>query len=278
MAKLATTDAITLLGANHRSFNPSEFLGTVGVGRTIKKYRKNQKVFSQGDTADSVYFMHKGQVKVTVTSEHGKEAVIAILDKGKIFGEGSLSGQTRRIAAVFAMADCEITRIEKDVLVRTLQNEPSLSALFLEYMLKRTIRVEADLVDQLFNSSEKRLARALLNLTNCGQEGRPEPIIAKISQEILAEMIGSTRSRVSFFMNKFRKMGFIDYDGAMMTIHNSLLGVVLKDIPPHINADTESIRRNDSGDGLSPKVTLDERCLAHAVGRTIEAADHLNLL
>ena len=218
-------------------FIAADFLAKIGDGRTVKKYRKNQEIFSQDDIADSVFFIRKGRVKVTIISEQGKEAVVAMLDKGDICGEACLSGQVQRITTARAMGDCEITRIEKKVLIRTLHDEPSLSAVFLEYMLKRTLRVEADLVDQLFNSSEKRLARALLMLANFGKEGRPEPVIAKISQETLAEMIGTTRSRVSFFMNKFRKMGFISYNGKM-EIHSSLLSVVLNDMPPHIRADT----------------------------------------
>ena len=219
-------------------FVPADFLTHIGEGVTVTKYRKKQMIFSQGDAADAVYFVQKGRVKVTIISEQGKEAVVAILDKGELCGEACLSGQTRRIATARAMEDCEITRIEKNILVRTLRDEPSLSSLFLEYMLKRTIRVEADLVDQLFNSSEKRLARALLMMANFGKDGRPEPIIAKISQETLAEMIGTTRSRVSSFMNKFRKMGFISYDDTQMEIHSSLLNVVLNDMP-HIKADIE---------------------------------------
>ena len=214
-------------------------MATAGEGRTVSKYRKNQKIFSQGDAADSVFSVHKGRVKITVVSEHGKEAVVSIVNDGEIFGEGCLSGQIRRIATARAMTDCEITRIEKDVLIRALRKEPTLSSMFLEYMLKRTIRVEADLVDQLFNSSEKRLARALLMLANFGKEGKPEPLVAKISQETLAEMIGTTRSRVSFFMNKFRKLGFIDYSGKELEIHSSLLSIVLNDIPSHIKADKD---------------------------------------
>jgi CRP/FNR family transcriptional regulator, cyclic AMP receptor protein len=211
-------------------FDPKDFLAKIGTGRTISSYRKNQDVFSQGDIADSVFYIQKGKVKVTVVSEHGKEAVVAIFGKDEFCGEGCLAGQPRRIASATALTECEIMRIEKDAIVRTLYEEPEFSQLFLEHLLARTIRVEEDLVDQLFNSSEKRLARALLLLANFGKEGRPEPIITKVSQETLAEMIGTTRSRVSFFMNKFRKLGFISYNGTMK-VHSSLLSVVLNDRP-----------------------------------------------
>jgi CRP-like cAMP-binding protein len=211
-------------------FDPQDFLAKVGGGRSIAKYRKNELVFSQGDAADSVFFIQKGRVKVTVLSEHGREAVVAILGKDEFCGEGCLAGQKRRMATASAMTECEIMRIEKETIVRALHDEPAFSEMFVGYLLARTIRVEEDLVDQLFNSSEKRLARALLLLANFGKEGRPEAIIAKVSQETLAEMIGTTRSRVSFFMNKFRKLGFIDYNGKL-EIHSSLLSVVLHDQP-----------------------------------------------
>jgi CRP/FNR family transcriptional regulator, cyclic AMP receptor protein len=213
---------------DENSFHTHDILTEIGEGRTIFKYRKSQKVFSQGDLADSVFYIRKGKVKITVVSEHGKEAVVAILGKDEFCGEGCLGGQPKRIASATALTECEIMRIEKDSIVRALHDEPEFSRLFLEHLLARTIRVEEDLVDQLFNSSEKRLARALLLLANFGKEGRPEPIIAKVSQETLAEMIGTTRSRVSFFMNKFRKLGFISYNGTM-EVHSSLLSVVLND-------------------------------------------------
>src|SRR5579864_2430396 len=216
--------------ANILPFDPETFLSIVGSGRTLGKYRKNQRVFSQGDTADSVFYIQKGKIKVTVISERGKEAVVAILGNDEFCGEGCLSGQPRRMATATAMTECEIMRIEKAALTRVLHEEPTFSELFVAHLLVRTIRVEEDLVDQLFNSSEKRLARALLLLANFGKEGRPEPIIAKVSQETLADMIGTTRSRVSFFMNKFRKLGFISYNGKM-EIHSSLLSVVLHDKP-----------------------------------------------
>src|SRR5690242_12457167 len=175
------------------SFDPQDFLAKVGGGRTISKYRKNQSVFSQGEAADSVFFIQRGKVKITVVSEHGKEAVVAILGKDAFCGEGCLAGQERRIATAAAMIESEIMRIEKEAIVRALHDEPSFSEMFVAHLLARTIRVEEDLVDQLFNSSEKRLARALLLLANFGKESRPEPIIANVSQETLAEMIGTTR-------------------------------------------------------------------------------------
>jgi len=213
-----------------RPFDPKEFLATVNGGRTISTYRKDETVFAQGDAADSVFYILQGKVKVTVLSEQGKEAVVAVLGPDEFCGEGCLTGQTRRISTATAMTDCTIMRLEKQTMIDALHNEPAFSEFFVKHLLARTLRVEEDLVDQLFNSSEKRLARALLLLANFGKEGRPEPIIAKVSQETLAEMIGTTRSRVSFFMNKFRKLGFIDYNGHM-EVHSSLLGVVLHDQP-----------------------------------------------
>ena len=215
---------------NKAAFDPREFLSKVGSGRTISKYRTNKIVFAQGDAADSVFFIEEGKVKVTVLSEQGKEAVVAVLGTGEFCGEGCLAGQPRRMATATAMTECEIMRLEKGAIIRVLHDEPTFSEMFVSHLLARTIRVEEDLVDQLFNSSEKRLARALLLLANFGKEGRPEPIIAKVSQETLAEMIGTTRSRVSHFMNKFRQLGFIDYNGHM-EVHSSLLNVILHDQP-----------------------------------------------
>ena len=212
------------------AFDPKTFLSKVGRGRTIAHYRKDQIVFSQGDAADSVFFIESGQVKVTVVSEQGKEAVVAMLGTGEFCGEGCLAGQPRRMATVTAMTECEIMRLETSAVVRVLHDEPAFSEMFVAHLLARNIRVEEDLIDQLFNSSEKRLARALLLLANFGKEGRPELIIAKISQETLADMIGTTRSRVSFFMNKFRELGFIEYNGNIV-VHSSLLSVVLHDQP-----------------------------------------------
>jgi len=211
-------------------FDPKSFVAKVGDGRSIERFGKDQIVFSQGDPADAVFYMQKGKAKVTVVSEQGKEAVIAIFGTSEFFGEGCLAGQLQRISTVTAMTDCVVMRLEKAAVVDVIHREPAFSEMFIAHLLGRTIRVEADLVDQLFNSSEKRLARLLLLLANFGKEGKPEPIIAKISQETLAEMIGTTRSRVSFFMNKFRKLGFIDYNGGIH-VHSSLLNVVLHDQP-----------------------------------------------
>ena len=212
------------------SFDPKSFLAMVGEGRSLGRYRKGQIVFSQGDPADEVFYIQKGKVKVTVISERGKEAVVAILAADEFFGEGCLAGQAQRIATVAAIADSVIMRLEKAAIVRVIHQEPAFSEMFIAHLLGRTIRVEADLVDQLFNSSEKRLARMLLLLANFGKDSKPEPIIAKISQEMLAEMIGTTRSRVSFFMNRFRKLGFIHYNGGI-EVHSSLLNAVLHDQP-----------------------------------------------
>jgi len=199
--------------------------GTVGAS-----YRKGQIVFSQGDPGDAVFYIQKGKAKLTVISEQGKEAVIAVLGADEFFGEGCLAGQAQRIATVTTMTDSVIARLEKSAIIQVIHQEPTFSEMFIAHLLGRAIRVEADLVDQLFNSSEKRLARMLLLLANFGKEGTPEPVIAKISQETLAEMIGTTRSRVSFFMNKFRKLGFIEYNGGI-EVHSSLLNVVLHDQP-----------------------------------------------
>ena len=207
------------------------------VGKSVGKYRKDQVVFAQGDPADAVFYIQKGKVKLTVVSEQGKEAIVAILGTNDFFGEGCLAGQARRIATVATLTESVIVRLEKAAIIRVIHQEPAFSEMFIAHLLGRTIRVEADLVDQLFNSSEKRLARLLLLLANFGKEGKPEPMIAKISQETLAEMIGTTRSRVSFFMNKFRKLGFIHYNGHI-EVHSSLLNLVLHE-EPHI--ETEQI-------------------------------------
>src|SRR5271166_3198573 len=224
------TEGLVMAIKHLPSFDPKSFLAKVGEGRSIDRYRKDQIVFAQGDPADSVFFIQKGKVKVTVVSEQGKEAVVAILGTNEFFGEGCLAGQTLRIATVVTMMESMIMRLQKAAIVRVIHQEPAFSEMFIAHLLGRSIRVEADLVDQLFNSSEKRLARLLLLLANFGKEGTPEPMIAKISQETLAEMIGTTRSRVSFFMNKFRKLGFIDYNGGI-EVHSSLLNVVLHDQP-----------------------------------------------
>jgi CRP-like cAMP-binding protein len=211
-------------------FDPKAFLAHVGDGRRIGRYRKGEVVFSQGEPADAVFFIQRGKAKITVVSEQGKEAVIALLGTNDFFGEGCLAGQNQRIATVTSMTDAVIARLEKAAVVGVIHREPAFAELFIAHLLARSIRVEADLVDQLFNSSEKRLARLLLLLANFGTEGEPQPMIAKISQETLAEMIGTTRSRVSFFMNKFRKLGFIDYNGGI-EVHRSLLNAVLHDQP-----------------------------------------------
>ena len=216
--------------AKRPPFRVNAFLNSVDGGRTIASYRKGQTVFSQGDPADSVFYVQDGQVKVFVISEQGKEAVVALHGSGNFFGEGCLTGQPRRLATVEAIADSVIMRLAKASMVSVLRNEPKFSERFMAYLLARNARVEEDLVDQLFNSSEKRLARVLLLMANFGNEGTPQPIIAKVSQETLAEMIGSTRSRVSTFMNKFRKLGFIQYNGHLV-VYNSLLNVVLHDNP-----------------------------------------------
>ena len=214
------------------SFDPKSFLAKVGEGRSIGKYRKDQIVFSQGDLADAVFYIQSGKAKVTVVSEQGKEAVVAILGPDNFFGEGCLAGQPRRMATVSAMANGLFMRLEKASVNRVIHDEPAFSEMFIAHLLARTIRVEEDLIDQLFNSSEKRLARMLLLLANFGKEGKPEPVIANVSQETLAEMIGTTRSRVSHFMNKFRKLGFIHYGGGGLEVNSSLLNVILHDQPP----------------------------------------------
>ncbi len=221
-----------------RLFDTKAFLARVGDGRSMGKYRTGQVVFSQGAASDAVFYIQKGKVKLTVVSEHGKEAVIAILGTDEFFGEACLAGQAQRIATVTAMSESVIVRLEKSAIIRVIHQEPAFSEMFIAHLLGRSIHVEADLVDQLFNSSEKRLARMLLLLANFGKESKPEPIIAKISQETLAEMIGTTRSRVSFFMNKFRKLGFIAYNGGIeggIEVHSSLLNAVLHDQPQITN-------------------------------------------
>ena len=211
-------------------FDPKTFLSKVNGGHSLSDYRKDETVYAQGDPADSVFYIHKGKAKITVLSEQGKEAVVALLGPGDFFGEGCLAGQPRRMATASAMTDCVIARMAKADVVRVIHEQPAFSELFISHLLARNIRVEEDLVDQLFNSSEKRLARVLLLLANFGKENKPEPVIAKISQETLAEMIGTTRSRVSFFMNKFRQLGFITYNGHI-EVHSSLLNVVLHEKP-----------------------------------------------
>jgi CRP/FNR family transcriptional regulator, cyclic AMP receptor protein len=222
-------------------FDPKVFLAKVGTGKAILEYRKNQTIFAQGAVADSVFYIQRGRVKVTVISEQGKEAVVGILEPGQFFGEGCLNGHPLRIGTTTAMENCVITSITRDAMIAVLHDEPKFAELFMAYLLTRNGRIEEDLVDQLFNSSEKRLARLLLLLANFGKDGPPRPILGELSQETLAEMIGTTRSRVSFFMNKFRKLGFIDYNGKI-EVHNSLLNAVLHDkprIPADRAADTD---------------------------------------
>lgn len=210
-------------------FDPQIFLAKVGEGLTLTDYRKNQNIFSQGDPADAIFYIQLGKIKLTVVSQQGKEAVIGILGLHDFFGEGCLSGQLLRMATAAAMTDCQIVRLEKARTIRVLHDEPIFSELFLSYLLSRNIRLEEDLVDQLFNSSEKRLARVLLLMSNFGKGGKPEPVVATISQETLAEIIGTTRARVSFFMNKFRRLGLIDYNSGGLHVHSSLITVILHD-------------------------------------------------
>ena len=209
-------------------FSAQTFLSKVGRGRSLTDHPVKQVIFAQGDAADSIFYIHKGKVKLTVVSNRGKEAVIAILGAGDFFGEGSLAGQIKRMSTSSAMSRASVARIDKTAAVRVLHEQPVFAELFLQHMLARSIRIEEDLVDQLFNSSEKRLARVLLLLANFGKDAKPEMAIAKISQQTLAEIVGTTRSRVSFFMNKFRKLGFIEYNGRL-EVHSSLLNVVLHD-------------------------------------------------
>ncbi|GMO97641.1 Crp/Fnr family transcriptional regulator [Bradyrhizobium sp. TM239] len=212
------------------TFDPKVFLAKVGEGKAILKVDKNQIVFSQGDAADTVFYIQKGRIKVLVVSEQGKEAVVGIMEPGQFFGEGCLNGQLLRISTTVVMEPCVITSITRSAMLAALKSEPKFSELFMGYLLSRNSRIEEDLIDQLFNSSEKRLARLLLLLANFGKDGASQPIAAQISQETLAEMIGTTRSRVSFFMNKFRKLGFITYNGKI-EVHSSLLNAVLYDKP-----------------------------------------------
>ena len=216
--------------AARNEFDPQAFLAKVGEGKTVSTFHKNETVFSQGEAADKVFYIQKGRVKVVVLSEQGKEAVVGIFEPGQFFGEGCLNGHPLRISTTTALEDCVITAITKTAMLAALHNEPKFSELFMSYLLTRNSRIEADLIDQLFNSSEKRLARLLLLLANFGKDGSPQPIKVHVSQETLAEMIGTTRSRVSFFMNKFRKLGFISYNGKI-EVHNSLLNAVLHDTP-----------------------------------------------
>jgi CRP-like cAMP-binding protein len=211
-------------------FDPQAFLAKVGEGKTVSTFHKNETVFEQGEAADKVFYIQKGRVKVVVLSEQGKEAVVGIFEPGQFFGEGCLNGHPLRISTTTALEDCVITAITKTAMLAVLHSQLKFSELFMSYLLSRNSRIEEDLIDQLFNSSEKRLARLLLLLANFGKDGSPQPIKVQVSQETLAEMIGTTRSRVSFFMNRFRKLGFISYNGEI-EVHNSLLNAVLHDTP-----------------------------------------------
>jgi len=224
------TPAPTVAAKNKSGFDPKKFLGTIGEGRRVVAFPTRQTIFAQGDAADAVFYIQEGKVKLTVVSKIGKEATLGMLREGEFFGEGSLAGQALRMGSAIAMTDCELLRIDKKAMMLALHREHSLSDLFVAYLLARNIRYEEDLVDQLFNSSEKRLARILLLLAHFGKEGVPETVIPKVSQETLAEMIGTTRSRVNFFMNRFRELGFVDYNGGSgLQVHSSLLNVVLHD-------------------------------------------------
>jgi CRP/FNR family transcriptional regulator, cyclic AMP receptor protein len=222
--------APTVPAKNKHAFDPKKFLATIGEGRKVVAFPRKQAIFTQGDAADAVFYIQEGKVRLTVVSKIGKEATLGILSEGEFFGEGSLAGQALRMGSATAMTDSELMRIDKKAMMLALHREHTFSDLFVAYLLARNIRYEEDLVDQLFNSSEKRLARLLLLLAHFGKEGVPETVIPKISQETLAEMVGTTRSRVSFFMNRFRKLGFVDYNGGQgLQVHSSLLNVVLHD-------------------------------------------------
>jgi CRP-like cAMP-binding protein len=222
-------------------FDPKAFLAKVGHGKAVLNFKKNQHIFEQGDVADTIFYIQTGRVKVTVVSDQGKEAVVGILEPGQFFGEGCLNGHPLRIGTTTAMEECVITAIAKQAMIATLHNEPQFSELFVAYLLSRNSRIEEDLIDQLFNSSEKRLARLLLILANFGKEGSPQPISPNINQETLAEMIGTTRPRVSFFMNKFRKLGLISYNGKI-EVHSSMLSAVLHELP--------RIKKDESASGV----------------------------
>jgi CRP/FNR family transcriptional regulator, cyclic AMP receptor protein len=221
--------AAAVLTKKKRAFDPRQFLANIGTGRQVMAFPRKQTIFTQGDAADAVFYIQHGKVRLTVVSKAGKEATLGILSEEEFFGEGGLAGQPLRMGSATAMTDCELLRIDKKAMMLALHREHEFSDMFVAYLLARNIRYEEDLVDQLFNSSEKRLARILLLLAHFGKEGVPETVIPKISQETLAEMIGTTRSRVSFFMNRFRKLGFLDYDGSGLQVHSSLLNIVLHD-------------------------------------------------
>jgi CRP/FNR family cyclic AMP-dependent transcriptional regulator len=220
---------VTKSARKTRDFDPRRFLATIGEGRKVVAFPKRETIFAQGDAADAVFYIQEGKVRLTVVSKIGKEATLGILGEGEFFGEGGLAGQGLRMGSATAMTECELLRIDKKAMMLALHREHEFSDLFVAYLLSRNIRYEEDLVDQLFNSSERRLARLLLLLAHFGKEGVPETVIPKMSQETLAEMIGTTRSRVSFFMNRFRELGFLDYGKGGVQVHSSLLNVVLHD-------------------------------------------------
>jgi CRP/FNR family cyclic AMP-dependent transcriptional regulator len=226
--KLQPMSSAAVTNKKNRGFDPHTFLATIGEGRKMLDIPKRQIIYTQGDEADAVFYVQKGKVKLTVVSKIGKEATIGILGERNFFGEGSLAGQVLRMGSAAAVTDCELLRVEKQAMMDAIHREHTFSDMFVAYLLARNIRYEEDLVDQLFNSSEKRLARVLLLLAHFGKDGMPQTVVPKISQETLAEMIGTTRSRVSFFMNRFRKLGFIHYNGGLQ-VHSSLLNVVLHD-------------------------------------------------
>ena len=221
--------ASTTLVKKNNNFDPQKFLATIGEGRKVVNFPKKETIFAQGDVADAIFYIQEGKVRLTVVSKSGKEATLGILSEGQFFGEGSLAGQSLRMGSATALTECELLRIDKKAMMLALHREHTFSDLFVAYLLARNVRYEEGLVDQLFNSSEKRLARLLLLLAHFGKEGVPETVIPKISQETLAEMIGTTRSRVSFFMNRFRELGFLDYGESGLQVHSSLLNVVLHD-------------------------------------------------
>jgi CRP/FNR family cyclic AMP-dependent transcriptional regulator len=218
-----------MLAKKECNFDPREFLATVGEGRRVVAFPNKQTIFTQGDAADAIFYILEGKIRLSVVSSAGKQATLGILSEEQFFGEGGLAGQPLRMGSATAMTDCELMRIDKRTMLRALRHEDTLSDMFTTFLLERNIRYEEDLVDQLFNSSEKRLARILLLMARFGKEGKPKTAIPKISQETLAGMVGTTRARVSFFMNKFRKLGFVDYGGSGMQIHSPLLNVVLHD-------------------------------------------------
>ena len=221
---------MTVVAAKQRrKFNTETFLSTIDGGRTLAVFPKKQPIFRQGDSSDAVFYIQKGKVKLTVLSKAGKEATIGVLNEGDFFGEGCLTGQPFRLCSATAMTDCSVMKIDKKSMNDVLHREHAFSDMFVAYLLARNIRYEADLVDQLFNSSEKRLARILLLLAQFGKEGKPETVIPKMSQETLAEMVGTTRGRGNFFMNRFRQMGFVDYSSEGLQVHSSLLNIVLND-------------------------------------------------